>query len=313
MHMHDHNHYHTDLRSLAIAIATTLAIAVVQLIGSIVSSSLALLSDSAHMAVDLSSLLIAYVSLRLAQRRTEQHRFTFGWRRVEILAALANGIALLVICTFIAIEAIERLGSPRTVQTTPMLIAATIGLIANGIAWYVLRDSTHLTTQSAYLHVLNDLLSSVVVIVGGVVMRLTGWHLLDPLLSLAITFLIARSGIGIVRRAVVILMESAPDHAVVESVRRALHEHPHVDDVHDVHVWQLGATSHAMSAHIVVSDDADRDRTLSELHGMLGERFGIRHATLQVEGKPFAESHGCCGCEHTDPFDTTDDRSHSAH
>ncbi|MCX7929515.1 MAG: cation diffusion facilitator family transporter [Chlorobi bacterium] len=310
MHLHEHNHYHADLRSLAIAITTTLTIAIVQLIGSIISSSLALLSDSAHMVVDLSSLLIAYFSLRLAHRRTERQRFTFGWRRVEILAALANGIALLVICLLIAIEAVERISSPRIVHTTPMLVTATIGLLANGIAWYVLRGATHLTTRSAYLHVLNDLLSSVVVIVGGVVMRLTGWHLLDPLLSLAITAFIARSGIGIIRRAVVILMESAPDHVPLESVRRALHEHPSVHDVHDLHVWQLGATSHAMSAHIVVADGADRDRMLSELHGMLNERFAIRHATLQVEGKPFADTHGCCGCEHNDPFALTDDCTH---
>jgi len=302
MHNHDHAHVHPDLRSLTIAIGTTLLIAVVQIVGSVISASLALLSDSAHMAVDLSSLIIAYVSLRMAQRRTERHRFTYGWRRVEILAALLNGVALLVICALIAIEAFERIGAPRAIHTTPMLVAATIGLVANGIAWYVLRDSTHLTTRSAYLHVLNDLLSSGVVIVGGVVMWYTGWHLLDPLLSLAITVFIARSGIGIVRRALVILMESTPEHLHVDEVRRALCDHPNVRGVHDLHVWQLGATSHAMSAHVVVADDADRDQTLGQLRALVEERFGISHATLQLEGEPFAQAERCSGCEHNDPF-----------
>ncbi len=311
MHHHNHSHLRSDLRSLAIAIATTLLIAVVQIVGSIISASLALLSDSAHMAIDLSSLVIAYVSLRIAQRRTEHHRFTYGWRRVEILAALVNGAALLVICVLIAIEAVERLGSPRTIHTAPMLIAATIGLLANGVAWYVLRDSTHLTTRSAYLHVLNDMLSSLVVIVGGIVMGLTGWHLLDPILSLAITIFIARSGISIVRRAIVILMESTPEHLRLEDVRQALAEHPGVLGVHDLHLWQLGATSHAMSAHVVVEDTANRDKTLGQLRSLLEQRFGIHHATLQLEGEPYAHQERCTGCEENDLFEKTDARAHS--
>lgn len=312
MYSHDHRHIRQDLRSLAIAIASTLSIAIVQVIGSIVSSSLALLSDSAHMLVDFSSLGIAYISLRIAQRRTEHRKFTFGWRRIEILAALVNGVALLVICVFIALEAIERLSTPRPIHTAPMLIAATIGLIANGIAWYVLRDSTHLTTRSAYLHVLNDLLSSLVVIIGGIVMRLTAWHLLDPLLSLAITALIARSGVGIIRRAVVILMESVPEHVNLEQVRMALRQHPRVRDVHDLHIWQIGATTPAMSAHIVVDSDADRDTTLGALHAMLGERFGIHHATLQLEGEPFVYQQQCKGCE-DDNHAQHHDHTHPTH
>jgi cobalt-zinc-cadmium efflux system protein len=311
MHHHDH-HVERDIRSLRIAIGTTFLIATVQVIGSILSSSLALLSDSAHMVIDLSSLLIAYVSLRIAQRHTERHRFTYGWRRVEILAALLNGLALLGICVGIAIEAIERLATPRTIHTAPMLIAATIGLVANGIAWYVLRSSTHLTTRSAYLHVLNDLLSSIVVIVGGTVMWWTGWHLIDPVLSLVITLFIARSGFGIVRRALVILMESTPEHLRVEEIRQALCMHPGVRNVHDLHVWQLGATSHAMSAHVVVDDTSDRDGVLEQLRTLLQQRFDIHHATLQLEGEPFATAHRCTGCEHSDLFHaTTNGRPHS--
>ncbi len=291
-----------DLRSLALALIITLGIAIVQFIGSIISASLALLSDSVHMIVDVSSLAIAYVSLRIAQRRTDQHRLTFGWRRLEILAALLNGIVLLILCSLIAWEAVERMMSPRAIHTTPMLVAAIIGVLANGVAWYVLRDASHLTTKSAYLHVLNDLLSSIVVIVGGVAMSITGWHLLDPLLSLAITLFIARSGIGIIRRALAILMESTPEHLDVETIRSALHKHPVVRNVHDMHLWQLGATSHAMSAHVVVSGSADRDRALRDLHALLKEKFGIQHATLQIEGEQFADDHQCKGCEEHDPF-----------
>lgn len=310
MHPHDHLHIRRDLRSLTIAIVSTLSIAIVQIIGSILSASLALLSDSAHMVVDFSSLGIAYISLHVGQRRTERLKFTFGWRRIEILAALVNGVALLIICVLIALEAIERISTPRPIHTGPMLIAATIGLIANGIAWYVLRDSTHLTTRSAYLHVLNDLLSSLVVIIGGIVMRLTAWHLLDPLLSLAITALIARSGVGIIRRAVVILMESVPEHVNLEEVRMALQQHPSVRDVHDLHIWQIGATTPAMSAHIVVANDADRDTILHALNTMLGERFGIHHATLQLEGEPFAYHQQCKGCEDDNHFACHNDCSY---
>ncbi len=311
-HRHDH-HIAGDLRSLAIALGITAGIAAIQFIGSILSSSLALLSDSVHMVVDVSSLAIAYVSLRLAQRRTDQHRLTFGWRRVEILAALANGLVLLVLCGLIAWEAVERITTPRAIHTTPMLITATIGALANGAAWYVLRGTTHLTTRSAYLHVLNDLLSSLVVIVGAIAITLSGWTLLDPLLSIAITAFIARSGIGIIRRAIGILMESAPAHLDVERVRTALQEHPDVRNVHDLHLWQIGATSHAMSAHVVVATTTDRDQALRELHDKLKEEFGIHHATLQLEGERFADSQDCRGCEDHDLFTSDHEHPHPAH
>lgn len=300
--MHNHHPHHHDLRSLRIALVATVTIAAVQLIGSLLSSSLALLTDSVHMAIDISSLLIAYVSLRLAQCRAHMHRFTYGWRRVEILAALLNGVALLAICVFIAVEALERLSVPHPIHTTPMLLASTVGLVANGIAWFALRHATHLTTRSAYLHVLTDMLSSLAVITGGIVMWLSGWHLLDPILSLLITVFIIRNGIQLIRQAVTILMETAPPHLEPAHLRQALSEHPQVRSVHDLHVWQLGATSHAMSAHIVVDSTADRDQTLSELQTMLGERFGIHHATLQLEGKHYSEQTECYGCEQRDPF-----------
>ncbi|MCS7000867.1 MAG: cation diffusion facilitator family transporter [Bacteroidota bacterium] len=299
MHSH-HFHYQRDLRSLAIAIGATSTIAGVQLIGSMLSGSLALLSDSAHMLIDVSSLAIAYISLRVARRRTEHNKFTFGWRRIEILAALANGLALLGICLLLAIEAIERLGLPRIIYTTPMLITATIGLVANGIAWFVLRNATHLTTRSAYLHVLNDLLSSIVVIVGGIVISATHWHLLDPILSLVITLFIARGGIGIIRRALVILMESAPEHISVEHVRTSLCQHPSVRDVHDLHLWQVGGTSPILMAHVVVQPSTDRDQLLRDLRATLQSQYGIDHATLQLESESYTLRERCRGCEHED-------------
>lgn len=307
---HRNHHVAGDLRSLAIALGITVGIAAIQFIGSILSSSLALLSDSVHMVVDISSLAIAYVSLRLAQRRTVQHRLTFGWRRVEILAALLNGLVLLVLCGLIVWEAVERIASPRSVHTTPMLLTATIGVLANGVAWYLLRGTSHLTTRSAYLHVVNDLLSSLVVIVGGIAMSISGWTSLDPVLSIAITIFIARSGIGVIRRAIGILMESAPAHLDVESVRALLREHPDVRNVHDLHLWQIGATSHAMSAHVVVATSANRDQALRDLHAMLKDVFGIQHVTLQLEGEHFADSQECRGCEDHDPFSIDDEHSY---
>ncbi len=293
----DHIHVRRDSRSLVIAMCCTAIIFVVQLIGSFISHSLALMSDSGHMLVDFASLFIAFFGLRLARKRTQSHKFNYGWRRVEILAALMNGIILMIVCGFIFWEAIDRLRVPEHVLPTEMLVVATVGLLANAVSLYFLRDSAHLTTRSAYLHVLTDLLSSVGVILGAILIRLTGWDLIDPIISFIITAFITRSAYLLMKRASIILMESTPDHLQVDRIHASMLQRPGVSSVHDLHVWQLGADSHAFSAHIVVGNETPHDEVLRDLRKHLRDEYGLQHATLQLESMGFKEEDHCQGCD----------------
>ncbi len=296
--LHDHHHsLKQDSRSLIIAMVSTGFIFVVQLVGSFISHSLALLSDSGHMLIDLASLFIAFIGLRLALRRSQADRFSYGWRRVEILAALLNGTILLLVCGFIFYEVIERFRFPQHVMSTEMLVVAIIGSIANAVSLYFLHGSEHLTTKSAYLHVLTDLLSSVGVVIGALLIYFTGWDMLDPIISLIITVLIARSAVMLIKRAVIILMESTPEHLNLEEIRSTISAHGGVLSVHDVHVWQIGAQTHAVSAHIVVEQDAAHDDVLASVQSTLHDRYGLHHSTLQLESQHFSEEHECRGCD----------------
>ncbi|MFM7775083.1 MAG: cation diffusion facilitator family transporter, partial [Candidatus Kapaibacterium sp.] len=220
-----------DSRALVIAMIMTGIIFLVQLGGSILSNSLALLSDSGHMLVDFASIVISFVGLRVALKRTQSHRFNYGWRRVEILAALLNGTILFIMCGFIFVEAVQRFTSPEDVHAHEMLIVAVIGFVANGVSLYFLHGSDHLTTRSAYLHVLTDLLSSLGVIVGAVTIQLTGWELVDPLISILISVFITRSAYSLIKRAVVILMESTPEHLGIAARMSAMSRCSGVDSM----------------------------------------------------------------------------------
>jgi cobalt-zinc-cadmium efflux system protein len=283
-HGHDHAiHDHRDVRPLRIAIALTSTVLVVQVIGGIISNSLALLSDAGHVFVDLASLLIAFFGLRLAARAREKHdiRYTFGLRRLEILAALTNGFLLLGICIYIVIEAVKRLSDPQDVHAESMLAIAIIGFIANSVSALYLHKSEHITTRSAYLHVITDLLSSVGVIVAAVMLSFTDWLWLDPAISILIALLITRGAVRVIREASIILMESAPSTINVRMVKEALAELPGVLDVHDVHVWQLGQHDVNATVHVVTSQP--NDEMVNTVRGLLREQFGIAHSTVQIE------------------------------
>lgn len=296
-HGHDHLHVRRDSRSLIIAMISTGLIFVVQLLGSFVSHSLALLSDSGHMLIDFASLVIAFYGIRLAARRTQSQKFNYGWRRIEILAALLNGTILLIVCVFIFVEGVERLYEPQHVLPTEMLVVAVVGLLANSVALYFLRDSEHLTTRSAYLHVLTDMLSSLGVILGALLIHFTGWDIVDPIISFIITAFIARSAFLLIKRAAIILMESTPDHLKTDHIREALLGRDGITSVHDLHVWQIGANSHAFSAHLVVEHGFVHDEVLRDVRGMLRESFQLHHATIQLESPTFSHDDDCKGCE----------------
>lgn len=302
-HTHDplHGHMHVnarDSRALTIAMVSTGVIFVAQVIGGVLSNSLALLSDAGHMLTDLSALLISFAALRIAARPkgTYAAKYTYGLRRVEILAALCNGILLLAMCAYIAFESIQRFMAPEEVHTVPMLFVAFIGLIANIISAVVLHGSDNLNTRSAYLHVITDLLSSVGVIIGGVIMYFSDIPWIDPLLSLLIALLIVRSGFTVVREASGILLESAPKHIDVHAVRTAMGNVDEVRGVHDVHIWQVGSGEVAISAHVVIEGTDMREKVLQTMRNLLKEQFAIAHSTLQIESKTFAEREQCHSC-----------------
>lgn len=294
-HHHDHDHHeHQDIRPLKIAMAITTSILLLQVVGGMVSGSLALLSDAGHVFVDLGSLVIAYSGLRLAARARARHdvRYTFGLRRIEILAALTNGFILVGMCIFIAIEAIERFFTPHNVHAETMLYVALAGFVGNAVSAWYLHRSEHITTQSAYLHVLTDLGSSAGVIVAAVVLEFTGWQWMDPAISLVIALVIMRGAAAVIYRAGVILMESSPQNIDPADVRRRLLELPGVLDIHDVHIWQLGQNDIKGSVHVVT--DQTGDQMVVAVQEYLRTTFGIGHATVQVESPMLASDCGTC-------------------
>jgi len=294
-HHHHHVHDHADIRPLRIAVTLTSVVFLTQVVGGFLSGSLALLSDAGHVLVDLASLLIAYFGLRFAAKARGQHdvRYTFGLRRVEILAALTNGFLLIGICIYIVIEAVRRmLGDEHShVDSELMLYVAIVGFVANAISAFFLHRSEHITTRSAYLHVITDLLSSLGVIIAAVVIKLTGWELIDPLISIAIAIMITRGAVRVIRQAAVILMESAPSQISPIEMRQVVDELTGIIDVHDVHVWQLGMKEYSASLHVV--SDLPTDDVVSSVRAALHDRYGLSHITVQVESSSTAK--GECG------------------
>lgn len=294
-HDHAHVHEHRDIRPLRIAMLLTGTVFIAQVVGGFISGSLALLSDAGHVFVDLASLVIAFAGLRVAARAREKNdiRFTFGMRRVEILAALTNGFLLLGICIYIILEAIRRFAVPEHVHADSMLVVAVVGFVANGISAMYLHRSEHITTRSAYLHVITDLLSSAGVIIAAIVLSVTDWQWIDPLISLLIAAVIIRGAVRVIKSASVILMESAPEHISPDDVRAALLKDAGVTNVHDVHVWQLGSKDYTATVHVV--SERPSDNVVQAVQTVMREKFDIAHTTVQVESPGF--DHSCGNCE----------------
>ncbi|HLP27986.1 MAG TPA: cation diffusion facilitator family transporter [Candidatus Didemnitutus sp.] len=296
-HGHGHIHEHRDIRPLRIAMALTATVFVAQVVGGIFSGSLALLSDAGHVLVDLASLLIAFFGLRLAAKARDQHdiKYTFGLRRIEILAALTNGFLLIGICIYIVIEAVRRLIDADThVHAESMLVIAIIGFIANAISAMYLHRSEHITTRSAYLHVITDLMSSGGVIIAAIVLSVTEWEWVDPVISILIALLITKGAIRVIKTSSVILMESAPENVNPEEVRTAIATIDGITNVHDIHVWQLTLNDNTATVHVVSTrptDDVVRD-----VRAMLKEKFNIDHVTVQVESAQLHADGECGSC-----------------
>lgn len=291
MHPHEH-HTPAGLRSeykqraLAGALAITLTFMLAEAIGGWLAGSLALLADAAHMATDAAALALALFASWLARRPATPTR-SYGFYRAEVLAALANAAFLVLVCVGIFWEAGQRLFDPHPVDAPLMLAIAVAGLGANGAAaWVLTRGALHrhdVNLRSAFLHVVGDLLGSVAAILAGLVVLLSGWTPIDPILSAAIGLLVLRSAWRVLWDSVEVLLEATPAHIDAEAVRRAMAAVPGVAGVHDLHVWTVTSGFVALSGHVELDGTRPWAPVLLELARVLRERFGILHVTLQPE------------------------------
>lgn len=301
-HSHDHAHAHgaaANRTRIVVAIAIIGAFLVVQVVGGILSGSLALLADAGHMASDLIGLVVALVAAMVAARPATD-RQTYGYRRAEVLGALVNGVILLVVAVAVALSAIGRLmsgaeGEAHEVQGVPMLVVAVLGLLANVAAMLVLRGGAResINVRGAYLEVLGDLIGSALVIAAALVIVTTGFDAADPIASLAIAVLIVPRALSLLRDVMRVLFESAPADTDVAEIREHLLGTPGVVAVHDVHVWQITSGSPVFSAHVEVEPEVFASGRagdlLDELGGCLAEHFDVAHSTFQLEPAGRAE------------------------
>ncbi|MBM0108631.1 cation diffusion facilitator family transporter [Steroidobacter sp. S1-65] len=271
---------------LGIAFALTALFMFVEFAGGLLARSLALFADAGHMLTDAAALALAWAAVRIAARPADAKR-SFGYQRLRVLATFVNGCALLFIVTWISFEAIERLLNPVPVNASVILWIGSIGLAVNLIVFTMLsRGHAHddMNVSAAALHVLGDLLGSAAAIVAALVILWTGWLPIDPLLSLLVCALIVKSAVSLVRRSAHILMEGSPEWLDQVELRRTLEQRiPAIRDVHHVHTWSVGPHETLLTMHALVSVSADQAVVLKDTKALLAERFGITHATIQIE------------------------------
>jgi cobalt-zinc-cadmium efflux system protein len=296
-HGHHHGHGHhghahgpatvtaDSERRLLLVMLMTGGLMVAEFVGGLISGSLALMADAGHMLTDTLALALAWMAFRLGRRAADARR-SFGYHRLQVLAAFVNGLMLFAIAGWIVVEAAQRLMEPEPVMGGTMLAIAVLGLIGNVVGFLVLHsgDRDNLNVRGALLHVVGDLLGSLGAIAAAGVILATGWTPVDPILSVLVTALILKGAWTVVRQSAHILVEGTPAGIDPETVRRALHDAaPEVRDIHHVHVWSLTAERTLLTMHAVVSPGADHDAVLTALRTALSRRFGIDHATVQIE------------------------------
>jgi cobalt-zinc-cadmium efflux system protein len=271
-------------RRLKIVLALTAAFMIVEAAGGVLTGSLALLADAAHMLTDVFGLSLALFAIWFGAKPPTSER-TFGFYRAEVLAAAANAILLFAVAGYIFLEAWQRFRTPEPIQTGPMLVVAIGGLGINLLSVVLLRSASEdsLNVQGAYFEVLDDLLGSVGVIVAALVVRFTGWYYADPVISVAIGLFILPRTWKLLREALAVLLEGAPSHVDVVELERAIASVPGVVAVHDLHVWSLTSGVHSMSGHVVVESPLDGDDVRRRIESLLRGRHKIEHTTIQVE------------------------------
>jgi cobalt-zinc-cadmium efflux system protein len=296
-HGHHHHGENANQKSLFFAFLLITAFMIVEFIGGIMSNSLALLSDAGHMLSDSASLFLSVLAMWLAAKPATSTK-TYGYKRTEILAALINGITLFVISVYIFAEAYDRFFYPQPIASVSMMTIATIGLLVNIIAaWILLRGgdtSENLNVRSAFLHVLGDMLGSVGAIVAGLLIWMFGWTVADPIASVIVAVLILASAWRVIRDSVNVLMEGVPTGLNVDEMRNALLAIEGVSDVHDLHVWTVTSSFPSLSCHIVVQNLSQSGNILRAANRMFKEQFHITHTTIQIEEPEMCQEGDIC-------------------
>lgn len=293
-HSHGHGHSHggpnraENKRRLAVVLGLVVIYMVAEVVGGILTNSLALLADAGHMLSDAAALALSIFAIWIAQRPPTPQR-TYGYYRTEILAALANGATLVAISILIFVEAFRRIGAPPEVEGGLMMLIAAGGLVINLAGLWILNagKSDNLNVRGAWLHVLTDALGSVGVIAAGVMIWAFGWYWIDPVASIVVGILVLYSSWALLRETVAVLMEEAPAHIDVDEVRNAIIGIDGVRAVDDLHVWTITSGMVSLSAHVAVADERQPQALLTEIRRSLHDRFGIDHITIQLEPEGF--------------------------
>ncbi len=284
-------------RVLRWSLLATVVFVVVEFIAGLQAHSLALLSDAGHNFTDALALLLAWVGFLFESRPANEVK-TYGYHRASVLTAFVNALVLLVLAGFIFYESYRRLLNPEPVHELTMLVVAGLGLVVNVAIMWGLRQDQHgdLNVRAAYIHMLGDALGSIGIIIGAVIIQRTGWHIIDPILSVLIACLIVWTAREVVRDTLNILLEGLPRGMKLESVVNSMCAVPGVRDVHDLHIWSLGTRVHALSCHVMIADmpPSESDPILQRINEMLARRYGIHHTTIQFEHTrcPLSEN-GC--------------------
>jgi cobalt-zinc-cadmium efflux system protein len=286
---HDHRHHHASRRQLAFVLGLTCAFLVVEVVAGVLTGSLALIADAGHMMTDVAGLILALAAMKFAERRPSPRR-TYGYHRVEILAALTNAVVLAAVAGYILAEAWQRFRAPQPVASVTVLAVAAVGLLVNLAGALLLHRGSRssLNVRGAYNEVVADALSSVGVILGAAVITATGWLWVDPLVAVAIALFVVPRTWALLREAIHVLLEGTPREVDLEALRAAMESVPGVKAVHDLHVWTLTSGVHALSAHAILHEGAAHGTVLVGLLTKVTGSFSIQHVTVQLEER-------CCG------------------
>jgi len=287
-HNHSHNHHELSGRNLLISIILNILITVAQIIGGIISGSLALISDAVHNLSDVISLVISYVANLLTNRKQQTLEKTFGYKRAEIIAAFVNATTLIVIAVFLAIEAIKRFNNLQTIDSNLVIWLAGLGILFNGFSVLLLKkDASHnMNMKSAYLHLLTDMLTSVAVLIGGLLMKYFQVYWVDAVLTIIISIYLLVMSWGIFKDSLKILMLFAPDHIKINDIINELSKNNAVRNIHHIHIWQLNEHDCHFEAHIEFKNDiqiSKFDSICKDLEKVLLDKFQINHCTFQPE------------------------------